>query len=559
VSDETAKGRDLSRRAALWLLAALLLAGAGLRFWRIGSKELWLDECISALAAQGSPAQTVANVAEHDAHPPLYYLLLNLTTRLTGRHAAGLRALSALAGVAVIALAYAIGAELFTRRAGLLAAAGLAASSFQLYFAQEARLHALATLLVLAATWVFIRILRDRAGGRKQAARMAAYGLLALAALYTYYYAVFALAAHALGFAVLWLCGRTQKRNWILTPDRARAVWPMLLTALAAAGTLFALGWGDVAVDRLRGASDVPSAAFGARIVLDALRQFLTGPVVDRLALAPSISAIDDLLLLLLVLPAAGIALAARRRPGAAVLLGACVAVPFTCVALLPARPHIFEAKHLVFVAPFLFLMAVAPDDGRRARGGVAAAAAVLILIAVNTWANAVYVRAAYHKEPWRAVAAQIRAGMQPGDVVVVTPPYLEHPLRRHCRVERVIAAPLQGVFEIKVFAARHRGGIWLVQGSSNVAHPNHAVWLSLTKWEGPSREVPGLDQVSLGIWRDRPDQVIGEGSVGAVMASWPSKGKVKSLFFGPLFEGFSTFRTAVAVRRFARARAASP
>ena len=520
LTDSSAK--DLSRRTAGILLAAILAASAVLRFWAIGSKELWLDECISALAIERSAsepapgthrplAETVRNVAEHDAHPPLYYVLLNLCTRLTGLDEVGLRVLSACASVGCVALTFAIGAALIGRAAGLLAAGMLAVSSFHVYFAQEARLHALVTLLVLAMTFVFLRILLER----KQAVTggwlwAAAYGLLAAAALYTYYYAAFVLVAHAAVFFALALGSRLWPQGqWLLDRHRADAVWPMLLAAGLTATLLFLAGWAPVVARRLGG---LPSEmqACGPAEAAAALRQFLTGYVVDMAS--PALDRFTRVTLFVLaVLPFAGAACAARRRTGAVLVLALSVVVPFACSAAVP-RPHVFEGKHLAFVAPFVFLMLAAGWSSGRCR--VPLLVVILLVAVANVGLNTVYFRPSVRKEPWRAVVRDLTLRGREGDVAVVTPAYAVHALGRYYRgrLPLVAATGLEPLRRSPVVGAAAR--IWLVELESRVAIPNPEV----VAW-------------------------IAAGSVSADSGGLP----------GQTFTGFSTFPTAIRVRCVAR------
>jgi len=553
---------EMSRRAAWAALALVLVAGGALRFHALGGKELWLDESISAVAAAGSPAETMANVAENDAHPPLYYVALNLATRMTGRDEAGLRAVSALASIACVALTYAVGASLFGRGAGLVAAGLFAASSFQLYFAQEARLHAFVTLPALAATGVFVRIVKSRDGSpRALWPWMTAYGLLTAAMLLTYYYAAFVVAAHAAAFCALWLGARLRPdpegRRWLLTAGHARNVWPMLVAAAAVGGVAFALLWGRVLLARMGGLAGVPSSPYGLDQVVAALRQMLTGPALDRVLWRLGGEQGGELLAassaLLVALPLLCLLLVAGRLRGAALMLVLLVAAPFACVALLPSRPHVFEAKHLVFVAPFLFIMLGA--EGARTRRRFITVSAVALVLLVNAFCNRVYFRPEYHKEPWRAVVRRIESEWRPGDVIAAVPPYAAHVLRRYCRgplAGQVV--PVTGERALGALAASAPAGIWLVQLESRVAAAGHGSLVWLASWSDPSLGLPGPEDVRVSYLFDRSGPLVREGRAGWVSVDWARAGASEWRFevLGGGFEGFSTFRTLVTVRRFA-------
>ncbi len=489
MSNEPEVKHNLSRSVAWTALAAIVVIGGVLRFWQIGQKDLWLDESISAIAADVSLRETVTSVAKYDAHPPLYYLALNLTTRLTGRDEAGLRALSAVASIGCIVLTYALGAALLSRTAGLLVSGLMAMSSFQLYFAQEARLYAFVTLLVLGNTYVFVRILKSRRTTPGAVwPWMVAYAVLTAAALYTYYYAVFMIATHAAVFCVLWFCARfrpgADEERWLLTARRAEALWPMFLAAMVLGGILFAAAWGGILLDRVGEMGQVTSRPYGPYEVVAALRQFLTGMVFDRAAgrldwfTLASFTAVA-------LLPLAGALYAARRTPGVALVLLLSTLLPFAGVALV-ARPHVFEAKHVAFVAPMLLLMIGAGWSRSRMLVGVFA----VLLLALNAGMNCIYFRPDYQKEPWRAVAEKIEAGARRGDVIVLSPAHTVHALRRYYQGELPMVLAT-GVDSLRSLGAMTPQRIWLVEHMSAVTTPARSIAEWLMAQAGPAGRIP--------------------------------------------------------------------
>ncbi len=125
-----------------WIGLVALPLGMGLRFYRLDAQSLWYDEGISARLSEGPLRHILESVAQ-DIHPPLYYVLLHGWAALTGRSVFALRALSALAGVLLIAATGAMAARLFGRRAGALAMLLMAIHPLAVYYAQEARMYAL--------------------------------------------------------------------------------------------------------------------------------------------------------------------------------------------------------------------------------------------------------------------------------------------------------------------------------------------------------------------------------------------------------------------------------
>src|SRR4026207_2389008 len=71
-----------------------------LRFWQIARLPLWLDECCSVLTVT-APEGILANL-RHDTNPPFYFFLLKLWTWFFGISEAGVRSLSAVAGICQI-------------------------------------------------------------------------------------------------------------------------------------------------------------------------------------------------------------------------------------------------------------------------------------------------------------------------------------------------------------------------------------------------------------------------------------------------------------------------
>lgn len=103
--------------------------------------------------------RAIAQAASQDIHPPGYYWLLKLWSGLAGTSAAGIRSLSALAGLATVALLFPIARRLAPASAPRLgpAAAALAAlSPFLVSYSQEARMY---SLLALEGSLLFLAVL----------------------------------------------------------------------------------------------------------------------------------------------------------------------------------------------------------------------------------------------------------------------------------------------------------------------------------------------------------------------------------------------------------------
>ncbi len=202
-----------NRAGALWALALLTALGAALRFASLDVQSFHHDEVITAARViPGSFTDMLHAVKGSESNPPLYYVLAWAWAKASGTGEFGLRSLSALFGLAAVPLAYCIGAELASRRAGLIAAALVAVNPMLIWYSQEARSYAVLVFFCAASLFFFARALRTR-GGRD----LALWALTSALALCSHYFAVFAVAIEAL---------------WLLVALRSR--WRVVLPALAA-------------------------------------------------------------------------------------------------------------------------------------------------------------------------------------------------------------------------------------------------------------------------------------------------------------------------------------
>ena len=228
--------RDLWRaQGARLCLGAILLLALALRLYRLDAQSLWNDEGTS-VALAGRDLATITRSAAADIHPPLYYYLLHAWTGLWGTGEAAARSLSALAGVGVVAATYALGRRTLGAGAGLAAALLAAVSPFGVYYAQEARMYVLATLLGALSMLAYVRLLAGWAapstGRRATLLAPGAYLLATVAAVYTHYFAYSLLAAQNVAL-VLWLAWRYRAgaRRGL---GRAAAHWAGLQAAVVA-------------------------------------------------------------------------------------------------------------------------------------------------------------------------------------------------------------------------------------------------------------------------------------------------------------------------------------
>jgi mannosyltransferase len=198
-----------TRSGALWVLAFLTALGLAMRFASLGVQSYHHDEVITvARVIPGSFTDMLKQVKGSESNPPLFYVLAWGWAKAFGTGEVGMRSLSALFGAATVPLAYCIGAELSSRRAGLVTAALVAVSPMLIWYSQEARSYALLVFFCAASLLFFARALRTRSGRD-----LALWALASALALCSHYFAVFAVAIEA-----LWLLGALRSRLRAVLP-----------------------------------------------------------------------------------------------------------------------------------------------------------------------------------------------------------------------------------------------------------------------------------------------------------------------------------------------------
>ncbi|MEZ4558487.1 MAG: glycosyltransferase family 39 protein [Caldilineaceae bacterium] len=357
----------LARRNRLVLLLIVLL-GAALRFFLIGTKTIWLDEAFSIWIAQHSLWEGWRWLVKIDQHPPLYYSLLSLWQALFGDVQGVVRAFSALCSTATLPFMY-LAAKRITRDeiTALLATLILAVAPFHVRFAQETRMYTLLTLLAAMALYCAALYLGGYGTRRLTWQRLG--DARALAAL--------ARCARAVGLALA-------QAGVMLTHNTAAVFFPLALnvavlerwptngapaatSACAVNSPRFGRNWAMI-----QGVAfllwlpwAVPfvllSAPGGRRVWIQAptlrtiagtLKTFSFAHLPDWLPAVP-------FLVLYALLALAGLFYFRKRMAWALLLLSLCV-VPFVGELLVSLRRPIFYDRTLIWTTlPFYLLMAI--------------------------------------------------------------------------------------------------------------------------------------------------------------------------------------------------------
>jgi mannosyltransferase len=221
----------------------LITAGGLLaRVALLGYQPLWRDEAFTALAVQ-RPLGSMITVIRNDSAPPLFYLLERIVAVISTSPAA-LRVVPVLAGAATIPIVAALGRRVAGDAGGVWAAVVGAVAPALIVSSLDARMYMLATVLVLASLLCLVRAL-----DRPSPARWALYAGVSILAVYTVYFALFALLAQVIAVAVL--LGRRRLRIAILVAGLGAATLASLTPWILVARSQLSHGAGAFWVPKL--------------------------------------------------------------------------------------------------------------------------------------------------------------------------------------------------------------------------------------------------------------------------------------------------------------------
>jgi mannosyltransferase len=346
-------------------LLAIVAVGALLRFATIGVQHYWVDEAVTAGLVRLDLDDMIGTMWTTESTPPLYYLVARGWAVVFGAGEVGLRLLSALFGTLTIAVAYAIGATLASRRAGLVTAALIAVSPALVWYSQEARSYSLAVLLAALSL-----LFAARAVTQDSTRDIGWWALASALAVLTHYFAGFLVVAEAV---------------WLLLAHRNRraAAIGIAAVALCAAAVL------PLAIHQSgQGNLDfIDEVSLPSRLV-DTAQLFLGGPTGERLDAAfLAIAAAGAFALAVAAVSLARAGAADRRAAGVLVAIAASAAAAPVLLALLGAD-YLLPRNLLVLWVPLTAAVAIGIAVTGSRRLGVAALAAsavssLCVLVAV--------------------------------------------------------------------------------------------------------------------------------------------------------------------------------
>ncbi|MCI0683391.1 MAG: glycosyltransferase family 39 protein [Gemmataceae bacterium] len=436
--------QELSAPTAWAILGLIVVAGVILRAYRLGERSFWYDEAFSWRLTTFSWHEMLERAAL-DVHPPLYYALLKLWSMAFGSTAWALRSFSVAMGAVSIVAMYLFVAEAFGRRhslgplasgqveklsprscsargPGLLVAALVAVSAFQIRYGWEARMYALGAALAALSSWLLFRALHAtlHANG-KSFVPWLLYAIAVLLFAYTHYYALFTIAVQWL-FLAGWFLTRHRLRiiDALKDPACLRAAWAIALVIV---------GW-------------LPSLPVFLRQRAQVQANYWTQPidawqvpmVCHRMVFEPENATPSrrDAALVAAVCAAILLGLLWRARAAEWHLLLAATGPLLLSVAVSAwdtkiFHPRFFIVSHLFLLASFGVVLWRLPAGWER-NVIVAVVLANCLWIYVSFWERLDLV----NKPGGRAAARWIAENRQPGELAVVCNPMVYLPLIFH-------------------------------------------------------------------------------------------------------------------------------
>ncbi len=368
-----------------------------LRLYAIARQDIWGDEAFSIWLSSQPLRAAIAGGA--DTHPPLYPIFLWFWMRGVGRTPLAVRALSALLGLLIIPLLYAIGRRVSGRRGALAAALLGAFSPGLIYYAQETRMYSLAACLTAASLLMTVRLLR----GHNHPRDWTLFTMTALAALYTHYDTAFLIIAEALVLLIA-----------------RREAWRSFLLSWGAIGVAY-LPWIIVQFSFLEGKAharfEVLTLATLREIIGETLRLLFCGMPTP----SPTTAAV-------MLIAGGAITLTGGRwlwRRGAAGRLALLAALlPFGFAWLINPLMPFFYPRYLLFVAVPLFVVMGAAVDIPSRRWATAAGIALALLAAFTLRADWDYAHeTSLVRGRYGQMMAYVETHARPGDALLLANP----------------------------------------------------------------------------------------------------------------------------------------
>lgn len=145
-----------------------------------------------------------------DTQPPLFFIIMHFWMRYFGATLFSLRFLSVLFSIGSIICAFLFASKLFSKRAGIFSALFIAVSPFVIFYAREMRHYSLILTIALLSSYLLVRFKKD-----SRVIFPIGFILSSALGLYTHYFYIFILLAHAIYFLFLAIVLQKRRINFV--------------------------------------------------------------------------------------------------------------------------------------------------------------------------------------------------------------------------------------------------------------------------------------------------------------------------------------------------------
>lgn len=143
-------------------LLTIVLVGAFFRIFKLGFQEPWLDELHTLKEA--NPALSFQEFHQvimwREAIPHFYFLVVRLISELFEHTIFSVRMVSAVCGIVTIIMIFYLGKELYSKKAGYIAALLTSFHPFLIEYSQEGRSYAMLAMFVVIAFYFLVKLLK---------------------------------------------------------------------------------------------------------------------------------------------------------------------------------------------------------------------------------------------------------------------------------------------------------------------------------------------------------------------------------------------------------------
>jgi mannosyltransferase len=453
----------LSPKFTLVVLIIILLLGAGLRLYHLGSEDLWLDEIYTVQRAITPWADIqLSQLEPRDVlHFTFDFLIMHFWLKL-GAAPALIRLLSALVGIGSIFVLYLIGKKLFNETIGLFGILLFSLSSYHIYYAQEACAYAFQLFMILLMVYFFLQ-----AVDKQTWSSWLLVTFVSLFAIALREFSVFSWLAINCYFLISTI---TQKRNHHLK------IIPWLITQ----GMIFILCLLALLIYSMRPGADTYGSWVPQPVLADIAKSaalFSLGweywrlPDFIQYLVVPVFLFTFIFALLKVNQGAKQIKKIAIATHSGALLCGSLVLIPALLFFLISLKkPILFPYRYIIIMLPFFYLL-IGYGVSKLPSKKLAFAGMLIMLLGMLAGLYEHY--SVIRKIPWSQVAQVLEQQGKPDDLILVSPEYWSVPLDYYL-VPAMQIQPVLDTLDIPRIAGaiKNHPRVWMITVSDWLNNP---------------------------------------------------------------------------------------